>query len=75
MEAGAKADTDTRTCTCHPSERPIPCPRKFAFSDCWREAVYQETQRGIVTLKGRDRDPMEQLLLNYMMRVRTALGH
>lgn len=27
--------TDTRTCTCHPDDfPPIPCPRKFALTDC-----------------------------------------
>mgnify|MGYP001591421465 CR=1 FL=1 len=70
MDAQAE---DTRTCTCYPGEGPVPCPRKFAFRDCWRAAVLEETQRTIVLLKNRDRQPHEQGLLNYMMRVRTCL--
>jgi len=70
-EAGQ--NVDTRTCTCHPSERPIPCPRKFAFRECWRAAVLDETQRHIIALKNRDRQPHEQALLDHLMRVRTAL--
>ncbi len=68
-----EAKADTRTCTCYPGEGPVPCPRKFALRDCWRAAVLDETQRSIVILKNRDRQPHEQGLLNYMMRVRTAL--
>lgn len=30
----AAVNTDARTCTCHPSEAPTPCPRKYAFSEC-----------------------------------------
>ena len=26
--------TDDRPCTCHPMERPHPCARKFALSEC-----------------------------------------
>jgi len=65
---------DTRTCTCYPDEGPIPCPRKFALRDCWRSAVLDETQQHIAALKGRDRSPLEQRLLDYLMRVREALG-
>jgi hypothetical protein len=25
---------DPRNCTCHPSEAPVPCERKYAFSEC-----------------------------------------
>jgi hypothetical protein len=65
----AKADT----CTCYPGEGPLPCPRKFALRDCWRSAVLDETQGHIVRLKNRDRRPDEELLLNYLKRVRCAL--
>lgn len=31
----ADANTDTRTCTCHPDDNPpSPCPRKFALTEC-----------------------------------------
>jgi len=69
----AEAKEDTRTCCCHPDDAPIPCPRKFATHHCWRAAVYQETRDGMIALKNRDRNPAEQFLLNYMMRVERAL--
>jgi hypothetical protein len=69
----AQAAVDTRTCTCFPGEGPVPCPRKFAYHDCWRAAVLKETQENIVALKNMDRNVHEQILLDYMMRVRTAL--
>lgn len=37
------------------------------------QAVLEETQRYIVELKNRDRQPNEQKLLDYLMRVRDAL--
>jgi hypothetical protein len=64
---------DTRTCTCYPGERPEPCERQFAYHHCWRSAVQKETQALIVALKNRDRGAYEQLILDYAMRVRTAL--
>lgn len=72
-DQACEAKPDTRTCTCHPDDRPEPCERKFATRDCWRSAVLAETQRHIVQLKNRDRNPIEQEMLNYFMRVRTAL--
>lgn len=69
----AASNIDTRTCTCYPGEGPVPCPRKFALRDCWRAAVLDETQQYIVALKNRDRQPHEQKLLDYMMRVRNTL--
>lgn len=68
-----QAKADTRTCTCYPGEGPSPCPRKFALRDCWRSAVLDETQKNIVVLKNRDRQPHEQALLDYLMRVRNVL--
>lgn len=70
---GHQATSDPRTCTCYPGEGPLPCPRKFALRDCWQSAVLEETQQHIVALKGRDRTVAEQRLLDYLMRVRTAL--
>ena len=64
---------DTRQCTCDPDDAPVPCPRKFATHDCWRAAVLVETQENIVRLKNMDRNRIEQLLLDYMMRVRRAM--
>jgi len=73
MDQAAEAKEDTRTCACHPDDAPSPCPRKFAARHCWRAAVYEETREGMIRLKNRDRNPAEQLLLNYMMRVERAL--
>lgn len=67
------AAADTRGCSCFPGERPEPCERKHAFRDCWRAAVLKETQDNIVAMKNRDRGPAEQAVLDYFMRVRTAL--
>lgn len=69
----AEAKPDTRTCACHPDDRPEPCPRKFATHHCWRAAVYDETKAHIVQLKGSDRNSVEQEMLNYFMRVERAL--
>lgn len=69
----AEAKEDTRTCSCHPDDAPVPCPRKFATHHCWRAAVYDETRAGIVKLKNLDRNTAEQLWLNYLMRVERAL--
>lgn len=73
MELAAEAKPDTRTCTCHPDDKPIPCPRKFATHHCWRAAVYEETKRYVIDLKNRDRQPHENVLLDYMKRVERAL--
>lgn len=73
MDEAAEAQTDTRKCTCHPDDRPIPCTRKFATSHCWRAAVYEETREEVITLKNRDRNPGEQRFLDYLMRVERAL--
>ena len=68
-----EAKADTRTCTCYPGEGPEPCPRQHALRDCWRVAVLKETQENIVVLKNRDRHYPEQVLLEYLMRVRKCL--
>jgi len=73
MEQAAEAKADTRTCCCHPDDAPIPCPRKFATHHCWRAAVYAETFQAMVDLKNRDRQPHEQKMLDYLMRVERAL--
>jgi hypothetical protein len=73
MDQTAESTTDTRTCTCYPGEGPDPCPRRFALRDCWRAVVREETQSYIVALKNRDRQPHEQALLDYLMRVRQCL--
>lgn len=73
MDQAAEAKEDTRTCTCHPDDAPIPCPRKFAAHHCWRAAVYTETREQIVLFKNRDRTPEEQKALDYLMRVERAL--
>lgn len=73
MDQAAEANEDKRKCTCHPDDAPIPCPRKFATHHCWRAAVYDETRVAVVEIKNRDRDPAEQRLLNYLMRVERAL--
>lgn len=72
-DQAVEAKPDNRSCSCYPGERPEPCQRKHAFHDCWRAAVLEETQQYIVTLKNVDRQPTEQMFLDYCMRVRTAL--
>lgn len=72
-DKAAEAKVGTRPCTCHPDDRPQPCPRKFATHHCWRAAVYVETIEAIVALKGSDRTQREQMLLDHLMRVERAL--
>ena len=31
-----------RPCTCHPSEAPVPCQRKYAFSECMTAFVRKQ---------------------------------
>jgi hypothetical protein len=69
----ADTPTDTRACSCYPGEGPTPCERKHALRECWQSAVWKETEANIAELKSRDRDSIEQFLLDYMMRVRAAL--
>lgn len=71
--ATSEAKVDNRTCSCYPGEGPLPCTKQHAFHECWRVAVRAETQQNISILKGRDRQPHEQKLLDYLLRVRTAL--
>ena len=68
-----QAAVDNRKCTCHPDDRPEPCPRKFATGHCWRSAVYDETRKAMVLLKNSDRSKVEELFLQYMKRVERAL--
>lgn len=72
-DQATEAKPDTRTCTCHPDDAPVPCTRKFATSHCWRAAVYEETRKNIIELKNQDRSRPEQALLDYLMRVERAL--
>ncbi len=69
----AEAKPDTHTCTCHPDDRPIPCPRKFATRHCWRAAIYEETRATMIELKNRDTSPAELQFLDYLKRVERAL--
>lgn len=73
MDQAAEAKMDTRTCTCHPDDAPVPCPRKFATHHCWRAAVYQEVRDGIGALRCQDRNTQEQMMLDFLMRVDRAL--
>jgi hypothetical protein len=73
IDYGQAKEIHPRPCTCYPGEGPIPCPRKYAFRDCWKAAVLDETQKHISALKQVDRHKHEQELLDYLMRVRTAL--
>lgn len=72
-DQATEAKPDTRTCTCHPDDRPVPCPRKFATNHCWRAAVYEDARETIVSLKNRDRSYSEQEFLKHLMRVERAL--
>ena len=68
-----EAKAGPTVCSCYPGEGPLPCPLKHALRDCWRAAVLDETQQHIVRLKNQDRHPSEELLLQYLKRVRCAL--
>lgn len=37
------ADVERRPCTCPDGERPIPCPRKFAVSECQAAAGWTDS--------------------------------
>lgn len=67
------AEAKPRACSCYPGEGPLPCAQQHALRQCWQVAVRDETQKHIVRLKNRDRQPDEQSLLDYLMRVRCAL--
>lgn len=69
----AEAQEDTRTCSCHPDDAPVPCQRKFATHHCWRAAVYGETRAAIIELKNRDQSTAEMKFLDYLKRVERAL--
>jgi hypothetical protein len=71
LELEAKAPP--MDCSCYPGERPEPCEHRHAIRECWRSSVLKETQENIVALKNMDRSTSEQILLDYMMRVRTCL--
>jgi len=34
LKSTPEAQTTERPCTCHPSEAPVPCPQKYAYSEC-----------------------------------------
>jgi hypothetical protein len=51
----------TRPCTCHPSEAPVPCQRKYAFSECVGAAADAEVAR-IMAMTG------EELRADYIAR-------
>lgn len=70
---GHAVEAPLRACSCHPDDAPIPCPRKHATHHCWRAAVYDETRKMVIALKNRDRQPLEQALLDYLMRVERAV--
>jgi hypothetical protein len=72
-DQAAEAKPDTRTCCCHPDDRPVPCPRKFAAHHCWRAAVYEETRLAVIELKNRDTSTAELKFLDYLKRVERAL--
>lgn len=41
--APSSADAERRPCTCPDGERPIPCPRKFAVSECQAAARWTDS--------------------------------
>lgn len=43
MQKPPEQMTDNRPCTCHPDEAPVPCQRKFAFSECVAAANATQT--------------------------------
>lgn len=40
-----KSEPAPRSCTCHPSEAPVPCQRKYALTDCLISASAAENAR------------------------------
>jgi hypothetical protein len=66
---------DTRTCTCHPDDKPpVPCPRQFALRDCRRAALLTATNVEIAGLENiRYLAGYEQKWLSYLRRVREVL--
>lgn len=34
--------SDDRSCTCHPDEAPVPCQKRYAFSECQLSALRAE---------------------------------
>ena len=51
-----------RTCTCHPDDNPpVPCPRKFALSDCRRAARLRDKIAEQDKVRGRPLTATEQL--------------
>lgn len=73
MDQPAEAKEDTRSCSCHPWDAPIPCPGKHATHHCWRAAVYEETRKAVVDMKNIDTSAAEQKWLSYLKRVERAL--
>jgi hypothetical protein len=71
-QVAGQAKVPPLTCTCHPHDAPNPCQRKHATHECWQAAVMDETRHYIAELKGRDRNSVEQMFLDYLMRVRRA---
>jgi hypothetical protein len=46
LKSTPKAQTAERPCTCHPSEAPVPCPQKYAYSECVEAAIHQSALLG-----------------------------
>lgn len=52
-----KAETDTRTCTCHPDDNPpSPCPRRFALSECRAAELEKLAELNRYDIIGRELD-------------------
>jgi len=49
--APSSADVERRPCTCPDGERPIPCPRKFALSECQAAAGWTKSASDDTTLE------------------------
>jgi hypothetical protein len=55
-----------RTCTCHPSEAPVPCRKQYAFLDCIRaeaRAIALEEAATVVTEHYQELSTEHRLLL------------
>ena len=59
-----------RPCTCHPDDNPpVPCPQKFAFSECVADAERKALERVVVeagrflraTIKGAQNWPGDEM--------------
>jgi hypothetical protein len=45
---------DSRICTCHPSEAPVPCQHKYAFTECLIASLLDRAERAEAEVARKD---------------------